>query len=759
MPETFQENQKKDQKPERHKIATMRDVARLAGVSQGTVSNVLNGVKGVSSDKIKRVEAAVRELGYEQNALAKNLKTSKNGNTIYVIFPNLNEPEFEEIFDAVNRVAEERNFSLNVFVCNELPYREKQILNQARMFNADGILLITCQPENERLFQKLEKGGHRVVGMLRKIENCGFVGIDVREALIKNINRQIGCGIKRIAMLTGPREYSFDTACVDAYLNALFSADIEIRNDYLLTTEYDKESAMQQAVRLLNLEEKPEAIYVTSEVLAEGVRKAVALTSIDGKDIPKLIIMKSRRWTDTAAANEESMILPYGKMGKMAFEMLAGLIGKAKGGAGERLIKPEEKKEELLKLCAGKPGEGQVRVLLPNNHAGRAVKYLCNDFTRSTGIGVQADLINYRGMLDEIWKSNDGKYDVFALDVPWIKELVVEGYLELLEDYIGDASQLRERFPGQIFDAYSLMNGRVWTLPFSFTTQLLFYRKDLFEKLKNQRLYFEWYKEELRVPTTWEEYNKVARLFTRKFNPDSDTLYGASLSGRVPTGATSEYLPRIWAQGIDLFNGETAINDREKAVYALENYIECYDYAPPDAPNWWWDDEAMDFCQGNSAMMVQYSDQVTILRDRNISRVVGKVGYDVVPGNASLFGGWSIGMNSHSERKKEAYEFIKWATSERMSVVNAVLGRIIPYTSICESTELLNLYPWHKETFEVFKDAKMRFAPNTADGRCISENVFEKIIGSTVNAAITKKCTAKEAVDKMDAEIEKIYLG
>ena len=161
MPETFQGNQDKERKLERHKIATMRDVARLAGVSQGTVSNVLNGVKGVSSDKIKRVEAAVRELGYEQNALAKNLKTSKNGNTIYVVFPNLNEPEFEEIFDAVTRMAEERGFSLNVFVCSELPYREKQILNQARMFNADGILLITCQPENERLFQKLEKGGHR----------------------------------------------------------------------------------------------------------------------------------------------------------------------------------------------------------------------------------------------------------------------------------------------------------------------------------------------------------------------------------------------------------------------------------------------------------------------------------------------------------------------------------------------------------------------------------------------------------------------
>lgn len=745
-------------KTETHTTVTMRDVARLAGVSHGTVSNVLNGVEGVSSDKIKRVEAAVRELGYEQNALAKNLKTTKNGNNIYVIFPNVSEPEFEEIFETVNRAAEERNFTLNLFVCEELPYREKQILNQAMMFNADGILLITCQPGNERLFKKMKKSGHKIVGMYREIENCGFVGIDVRDSLIESINRQIAGGMRKIAMLTGPREYSFDTACIDAYLNALFSADIDIKNDYLLATDYDKESAMQQAVKLLSAEDKPDVIYVTSEILAEGVRKAIALTSMGDGGSPKLVIMKSRRWTDIDAPNEESIILPYGKMGDMAFDMLTEMIGGTGAGVEKRLVKPTVRGEETLKLRTNLAGGKSVRVLLPNNHAGRAVKYLCNDFKRSTGIGVEADLINYRDMLGTIRQSRDsGKYDVFGIDVPWIKELAMEGYIELLEEYTGNPAELRSRFPEQIFDAYSLLEGKVWTLPFSYTTQLLFYRKDLFEKLKNKRLYFEWYKEELRVPRTWEEYNKVAKLFTKKFNPDSDTLYGTSLGGRVPTGATSEYLPRIWAQGINLFNGETEISDKEKAVYALKNYMECYDYAHPDAPNWWWDEEAVDFCQGNSAMMVQYSDQVTILRDRNISRVVGKTGFDVVPGNASLFGGWSIGMNKNSRAKDEAFEFIKWTVSEHMAVVNAVLGRIMPYTSIRNSTELLSLYPWHRKTFDVFADAKKRFAPNTADGRCISENVFEKIIGSVVNGAVTKKCTAGTAITKMSEEIDRIY--
>ena len=77
---------------------------------------------------------------------------------------------------------------------------------------------------------------------------------------------------------------------------------------------------------------------------------------------------------------------------------------------------------------------------------------------------------------------------------------------------------------------------------------------------------------------------------------------------------------------------------------------------------------------------------VTIPRDRNISSVAGKVGYDLVPGNFPVRG--MVYRDEQSFKEKAAYESIKWAASERMSVVNAVLGRIIPYMSICDSMEL-----------------------------------------------------------------------
>lgn len=740
---------------------TMKDVAKKAGVSQGTVSNVLNGTKGVSVDKIKKVEAAVKELGYEQNALARNLKATKSGNEIYLILPNVRERAYEELYESVLRRAEELNFNITCFGCNEMQYREKAILNQAMNYNIDGILLVSCQPENDAPLKKLMNSNKNIVCIYRDANkgNYNFVGIDIRKALIQNIKTQVASGASKIAMFTGPNEYSFDAACIDAYFNALFLAKIEIKNHYLVTTNYDKESAMQQAIKLLYSDDKPDVIYATSEVLADGIRKALELIALPGSKKPKLIQFTSRDWSRVVNADEEAIILPYGEMGEKALDLLSAAIQGSGIRKGEKLvIPPQEQEKPALQITSLHRSDKTVRVMLNNNFADSEVKYLCHDFTRKTGIDVQVDLVNYRDMLKGIKDRNaEPKYDVFCVDVPWIKELVMEGYIQELDGYISSPDELRKKFPGDIFDEYSMFDGRICVLPFSFTTQLLFYRKDLFDMLKNKRQYFEWYKKELALPRTWEEYNMVARFFTRKYNPDSDTLYGTSLAGKFPTGATSEYLPRAWSRGVRLFNGESLLSDKENCLAALVSYIECFDYAHPDSSNRWWSDAAADFCSGNAAMMVQYSDQVSILSDRNISKVIGKTGFDVIPGGVSLFGGWSIGMNKNSTLKDEAFEFIKWTMAEDMMITNAVMGRIVPYTNVQNSTELLGMYPWHRDTFKVFPNARKRLTPNDANGNCISENVLENIIGGALHDAITKKCSAEDTIARISHEIETIY--
>jgi multiple sugar transport system substrate-binding protein len=743
-------------------MVTMKDVAALAGVSHGTVSNVLNGAKGVSVDKIKKVEDAIKKLGYNRNALAINLKTTKAQKNIYVILPNISDFANEDILNGILRGADNKGYSISIFTSNELPYREKDILNRARMFNVDGILMMTCQPDNTDLIKGIQRDRLNVVCMQREIAggSCGFVGIDFKDRIIDSIKVQLDKGLDKIAMLTGPKRYSFDAACVDAYFNALFNANKQICNQYVMVTDGDRESAMRVAVKLLNSSQRPDVIYVSGELLAEGLKKAIELTSMPGIKNPKVIILNSGRWTRVQNENEENIVLPFGEVGETAVQLLIDIIENNSDRKNVKIQINVQKENELPMTITSfeKKNPKKLRVLLHNDHAGKAVDALSNDFKKRTGLDLEIDLLSYKYMLKEIKASKEtGKYDVFSIDVPWIKELIAEDCIQELNEYIRDEWKLTDTFQHDIFDEYSMYNGRRHVLPYSFTSQLLFYRKDLFDKLKNKRLYYDWYKEELKVPDTWEEYNKVARFFTRKFNPDSDTLYGTALGGRSFMGATSEFLPRAWAFGGDVFDKDNIVIRSEACINALKNYIACFDYAHPDSSNRWWDDEAIDFSEGHSAMMVQYSDQATMLRDSNISTVVGKTGFDMVPGGVSLFGGWSIGMNKNSKLKDEAFEFIKWTISDDMSMPNAVLGRMIPYKSIRDSYELMAMYPWHRDTFKTFTSAKKRIIPRNIKGECVSEQIFEEIVGTAVHDAILKKCTPENAIDTIHERLMDVF--
>ena len=196
-------------------MATMKDVAKLAGVSHGTVSNVLSGAKGVKIDKINRVEQAIKKLGYKTNALARNLKTNSAHNSIYVVMPNLRDGAFRDMYDGISRNAEKKGYNVNLHLTDELVYREKHVLSHAQMYNIDGAIVISCQPDNVEYFSRLVKTGLDIVFLSREVKGADFVGLNFKNKFVKSIEEQIENGAKRIALITGPKEYSFETLCVE----------------------------------------------------------------------------------------------------------------------------------------------------------------------------------------------------------------------------------------------------------------------------------------------------------------------------------------------------------------------------------------------------------------------------------------------------------------------------------------------------------------------------------------------------------------
>lgn len=124
-------------------MATMKDVARLAGVSVGSVSNVFNGIK-VKESTYKKVIAAVEELDYETNHLARSFKLNHT-NTIAIIVPTIWHPFFSSIVLYVEEIAEEHGY--RVFLCNSNDNAEHELsyITMLRKNKVDGIIAITYQ--------------------------------------------------------------------------------------------------------------------------------------------------------------------------------------------------------------------------------------------------------------------------------------------------------------------------------------------------------------------------------------------------------------------------------------------------------------------------------------------------------------------------------------------------------------------------------------------------------------------------------------
>ena len=113
-------------------MATILDVARLAGVSQGTVSNVLNGKGNVSSEKIRVVEEAAQQLGYTINERARILRKG-TGKVVGVILPTVESRQYREFYYSLKYYVESNGYSTELFLTNNIPQVELEMIRDERL--------------------------------------------------------------------------------------------------------------------------------------------------------------------------------------------------------------------------------------------------------------------------------------------------------------------------------------------------------------------------------------------------------------------------------------------------------------------------------------------------------------------------------------------------------------------------------------------------------------------------------------------------
>lgn len=262
---------------------TIRDVAKYAGVGVGTVSRVLNDSPDVSPPTRDKVLSAIKALDYTPNPIARRLSLGKTL-TIAVIAPFFTRPSVVERLRGIEHVIADSEYDLIVFNVETSGRRDAYFQNVSRRERVDGLIVISLLPRDNDV-QRLKQGGTPVVLVDVSHPEFSQVIIDDIEGGKRATQHLLELGHKKIGFLSDYEDSSFYfTANRDryaGYCQALKEADLPLRPEYTVHGRHSRSSAFEMTMQLLELEERPTAIFATSDTLAIGVLEAAQQAGLD----------------------------------------------------------------------------------------------------------------------------------------------------------------------------------------------------------------------------------------------------------------------------------------------------------------------------------------------------------------------------------------------------------------------------------------------------------------------------------------------
>jgi len=257
-------------------VATMKDVAREAGVSTSTVSHVINNNRFVSEAIRDKVNAAIDQLNYAPSALARSLKLNQT-RTIGMLLTASSNPFYSEVVLGVERSCYERGYSL--ILCNtdgdeERMNRSIETLLQKRV---DGLIMM-CTENHCPSQDALNRYPSLPIVMMDWSPFDGANDIIQDNALIGGkmaTEFLISQGYTRIACITGPLDKTTAQQRLAGFRQAMHEANLEIMPGYEVSGDFEFAGGLSAMQQLLALAVPPHAVFASNDAMAVGVYQAV----------------------------------------------------------------------------------------------------------------------------------------------------------------------------------------------------------------------------------------------------------------------------------------------------------------------------------------------------------------------------------------------------------------------------------------------------------------------------------------------------
>lgn len=699
-------------------MATIKDIAREAGVSQGTVSNVLNGKGNVSSSKILKVEEAARALGYTANEKAKLLRKGSS-KTLALILPNPHDRQYNDFLVSFTVFAESQGCDVALYYSEDDSELERSLIESIKSTMAIGIATYTTLGKQAvAIYQECGFEPWQVL-FVERHGGGSYLGFDYQSAAFSVAEY---LHVDSVTLVSEEQASQDELFC-----QALSSKVTTIR--HVRTNSFSRKSKLFGVY-----EEEGESIIVTTSLALARMCKSIQTSFFPERESTLVTLAPLTTLPEQEFIKYE---LNYRYLGRVAAERL--LLS----------LKTKKTETHILKNDGfrswKKPRRGgcSLRMLLLDTPHSFAMEHFAQMYGRQSKISIKVEIASYESINEVLEREDLAKEydilrigaDVFSWDAPQI--------LKPLDEISCSVDTVFSHLIDGVERPFSQVQGKRYAIPFSPSLQVLYYRKDLFEKPMYKRLYQETYHENLEIPTTFAQYNRIASFFTQALNPDSPVPYGSTLLlGKTPIVAGTEFMTRYFSYAPSMFSDGLPLLNTPEAEQALSDVLAMREVIKE--PLQWWSQAAEEFSNGTTAMTILFSNFASEFFSKH-SQVPDKVGYTMIPGSRPLLGGGSLGITKASKHPEEALHFLSWLASDPVASAVSLLGGNLVTKATLTNYEVIETYPWMEMLSTGFHQALGQRTPSL-DNAPFHDHKFMHLLGRAVWACWYDNTPIKQAL-------------
>ena len=320
---------------------TIYDVARLAGVSTATVSRALNDTGKIAPATRAAIDAAVEQLGYEPNRIARSLVT-RSTQTIALLLPDIANPFYAALVSGIQHAALRHDHTMLLCTTEGDPEREEQYLNLLRAKRVDGALVDGLLLPPDRI-ARFVRDGFPIVCLDRDIDSASIplVQVDNRLGGLLATEHLISLGHTRIAHVAGAAALGISDERFDGYREALVKTGITPDPRLVEDGRFSEEGGYEAVVRLIERAVPFTAVFAGNDLSAIG---AIAALEEHGLRVPSQVSVVGFDDLRLAAYVRPALTTvrqPAGEIARLATEILMALTHGRTVDTMRHLLAPE----------------------------------------------------------------------------------------------------------------------------------------------------------------------------------------------------------------------------------------------------------------------------------------------------------------------------------------------------------------------------------------------------------------------------------